>query len=386
MGSLTRKAAIVGIAESETGSISGHSPREVIAQVTKRALEDAGLVKDEIDGLCTTQGGMWSLLETGEYLQISPRFCDSTAIGGSSFEAHVNHATAAIAAGMCQTVLVCMAGTGVSDRQLNIPRSMGGGDPRSASASFIAPFGMGRPVHSYSMAATRHMYEYGTTSEQLAEIAVATRKWATLNPNATMREPITVEDVLNSPMISAPLHLLDCCLVTNAGGAVIVTSAERAKSLRKPPIWILGCGEYFTHSNITYMPDITVTPAKPSGDAAFKMAGVSRDDVDVAEVYDSFTITTLLQLEDLGFCKKGEGGSFVEGQRTAPGGAFPLNTSGGGLSYTHPGMLGIFLLIEAVRQLRGECGERQVSGAEIGVASGMGGDLSSAATVILGRD
>ncbi len=385
MGSLTRKAAIVGVADSETGSISGHSPREVMARVTKQALDDAGLVKEDIDGLCTAQGGMWSLLELGEYMQINPRFFDSTSIGGASFESHVNHATAAIAAGMCETVLVCMAGTGVSDRDLHIPRSMAV-DARSATANFDTPYGLGSPANSYSLAATRHMYEYGTTSEQLAEISVATRKWAMLNPNATMREPITIEDVLNSPMISSPLHLLDCCLVTNAGGAVIVTSPDRARSLKKPPVWILGCGEYFTHSNISYMPDLTVTPAKFSGEAAFKMAGLSPDDVDVTEVYDSFTITTLLQMEDLGFCKKGEGGSFVEGQRTAPGGAFPLNTSGGGLSYTHPGMFGIFLLIEAVRQLRGECGERQVPGAEIGVASGMGGVLSSAATVILGRD
>ncbi|MFC2014368.1 acetyl-CoA acetyltransferase [Chloroflexota bacterium] len=382
MGSLTRKAAIVGIGESDTGSLMGMSPNEVMAQVSKRALDDAGLTKDDIDGFCTTG----SILEVGEYLQIMPRFCDSTQIGGSSFEAHVHHATAAIAAGICETVLVCMAGTGPSDRKLKLPRGGDRGDPRSASASFVTPYGVGGPVNHYSMAATRHMHDYGTTSQQLAEIAVATRKWASLNPNATMRDPITIDDVINSPMISSPLHLLDCCLVTNAGGAVIVTSAERAKSLKKPPVWILGCGEYFTHNNIASMPDITVTPAKHSGETAFKMADLKPEDIDVAVLYDSFSITTLLQLEDLGFCKKGEGGPFVEGQRTAPGGAFPLNTNGGGLSYTHPGMYGIFILIEVARQLRGECGERQVPGAEIGIANGVGGLLSSAATIILGRD
>ncbi|MEE8414083.1 MAG: hypothetical protein V3R96_05985, partial [Dehalococcoidales bacterium] len=275
-----------------------------------------------------------------------------------------------------------------SDRQLNLPRGGGGGggDPRSPSAGFIAPYGLGGPVNNYSMAATRHMHDFGTTSEQLAEIAVSTRKWAALNPNATMRDLISVDDVINSPMISYPLHLLDCCLVTDAGGAVIITSAERAKSLKKPPIWILGAGEHFTHSGIASMPDITVTPAKQSGEAAFKMAGLKPDDIDVAVFYDSFTITALLQLEDLGFCKKGEGGSFVQGGRTAPGGEFPMNTSGGGLSYTHPGMYGIFILIEVARQLRGECGERQVAGAEIGIANGVGGLLSSSATIILGRD
>jgi len=210
------------------------------------------------------------------------------------------------------------------------------------------------------MAAQRHMYQYGTTSEQLAEIAVATRKWAAMNPLAVMRDPITIDDVLNSPIVSSPLHMMDCCLVTDAGGAVIVTSPERARSLKKPPIWVLGCGESHNQASIGSMPDLTTTSAKQSGETAFRMAGLTPKDIDVAELYDSFTITVLLELEDLGFCKKGEGGSFVEGQRTAPGGSFPLNTNGGGLSFTHPGMYGIFLLIEATRQLRDEFGDRQV--------------------------
>jgi acetyl-CoA acetyltransferase len=230
------------------------------------------------------------------------------------------------------------------------------------------------------------MYKYGTTSEQLAEIAVATRKWAALNPLATMREPITIQDVLNSPVISSPLHLLDCCLVSDGGGAVILTSQERARSLKKPPVWVLGCGSCVTHNSILNMPDLTLTPAMQSGDIAFEMAGLTPEDIDLLELYDSFTITVLLQLEDLGFCRKGEGGVLVGGQRTAPGGTLPMNTNGGGLSYIHPSLYGIFLLIEATRQLRGECGERQVPEAEVALCNAIGGHLSCSSTVILGRD
>ncbi len=207
-----------------------------------------------------------------------------------------------------------------------------------------------------------------------------------LNPKAWMRDPITIDDVLNSPYVAEPLHRLDCCLVTDGGGAVVVTSVERARSLRKPPVWILGHGECHSHFTISNMPDLTVTCAVESGRRAFEMAGVRHEDIDVAEIYDSFTITVILSLEALGFCRPGEGGAFVEGQRTAPGGEFPMNTNGGGLSYCHPGMYGIFLLIEAVRQLRGEAGPRQVPNAKLALVHGTGGVLSSAATVILGRD
>jgi acetyl-CoA acetyltransferase len=387
MGSLTRKAAIVGVAESDIGSTPGKSPLELMAQASKRALDDAGLKKEDIDGLCFAAFG-GNILDVGEYLQIMPKWCDSTQFGGSSFEAHVGHAAAAIAAGMCETVLVVMGTTNDADSKIpNMPRGGGAaGDSRGGGGFSGRLYGLGGPVNSYSMAATRHMHQYGTKMEQLAEISVATRKWAMLNPKAKMRFPITIEDVLKSPMISYPLHLLDCCLVTDAGGAVIVTTPERARHLKKKPVWILGYGEHFTHNSLMYVPDITVTPAVESGNDAFKMAGLTRKDIDFVQTYDSFTITVLLALEDLGFCKKGEGGAFVSGQRTAPGGQFPVNTSGGGLSYTHPGMFGIFLLIEAVRQLRGECGERQVKNAKVGIANGMGGLLSSAATVILGKD
>jgi acetyl-CoA acetyltransferase len=245
---------------------------------------------------------------------------------------------------------------------------------------------MPMPVGAYAMAATRHMHQYGTTAEQLAEVAVATRAWAALNPKAYYRDPITITDVLASPMISSPLHLLDCCLVTDGGGAVVVTSEAVAASTRSRPVWVLGHGESHTHLTIANMPDLTVTPAALSGPRALAMAGVTHSDLDVVELYDSFTITVIETLESLGFCAPGEGGPFVSGQRTAPGGDFPLNTNGGGLSYCHPGMYGIFLLIEATRQLRGERGEAQVPGARLALVNGTGGVLSSCATVVLGVD
>jgi len=242
------------------------------------------------------------------------------------------------------------------------------------------------PIGHYAMAAMRHMHQYGTTSEQLAEIAVATRKWAMLNEKAFMREPLTIDEVLNSRIISEPLHLLDCCLISDGGGAVVVASARAAARTKKPPIWVLGHSEIATHYTTTYMEDLTMTGAKETGRRAMEMAGVSHDEIDIVQVYDSFTITVLLTLEALGFCKPGEGGDFVSKQRTAPGGAFPMNTSGGGLSYCHPGMFGIFLIVEAVRQLRGECGVRQINDAKIGLVNGTGGKLSSTSTLVLGRD
>ena len=317
-----------------------------------------------------------------EYLQIHPVYSDSTSAGGASFEMHIQHASAAIAAGLCHTALICFGGTPKSDPK---PFSRFWHDPCAPEHDFESIYGA-HVIADYALAAQRHMYQYGTTSEQLAEIAVATRKWAALNPLATMRELITIEDVLNSPMISSPLHLLDCCLVSDGGGAVILTSPARAKNLKKPPVWLLGCGSYITHNSILNMPDLTLTPARQSGDIAFKMAGLTPGDIDVLELYDSFTITVLLQLEDLGFCRKGEGGSLVSGQRTAPGGTLPLNTSGGGLSFIHPSLYGIFLLIEAAHQLRGECGERQVPGAQVALCNAIGGHLSCSSTVILGRD
>jgi acetyl-CoA acetyltransferase len=252
---------------------------------------------------------------------------------------------------------------------------------------FEYPFGLAGPPTGYALAAARHMHQYGTTSEQLAELAVSTRRWAQLNPRALMRDPLTVDDVLGSRMISWPLHLLDCCLVTDAGGAVVVTSAERARDLPKPPVYVLGTGEASTHVMVSQMPDFACwDAARMSSERAFAMAGVAHGDVDVAMFYDAFTIVPVMGLEATGFCKPGEGGPFVSGGRTAPGGSFPMNTNGGGLSYTHSGMYGMFTLVEAVRQLRGECDARQVRGAKTAICHGLGGMFSAAATLICGTE
>ena len=383
-----REVAIVGADESdEIGIVPNKSALQLHAEAARNALADAGIEKSEVDGLFTAGLGGMPSVQLAEYLGIQPRYTDGTQVGGSSFELHVEHAAAAIKAGLCSVALITHGQTNYSDRKRGRPRGPGAwADPTLPVMQFEVPYGIGAAPSTYAMACMRHMHQYGTTHEQLAEIAVATRKWAQLNPKALMHDPLTIEDVLNSRWITYPFHLHDCCLVTDAGGAVVVTGAARARRLPKKPAWVLGTGEASTHQSIANMPDLTETPARISGKLAFKMAGVKPADIDVVEVYDSFTYTALVTLEDLGFCKKGEGGAFVSGQRTAPGGDFPLNTNGGGLSYTHPGMYGMFIMIEAVRQLRGECGERQVPDARLACVNGMGGTLSCAGTLILGVD
>jgi acetyl-CoA acetyltransferase len=249
---------------------------------------------------------------------------------------------------------------------------------------YETPFKPFLPASAYALAASRHIHEFGTTREQLAAVAVAAREWALLNPAAWEKKPLTIEGVLSSRMVSYPFTVRDCCLVTDGGGAIVVTSAERAKSLKKAPAYVLGCGQSVTHASISSMPDLTVTGALTAGKAAYAMAKLGPADINAVELYDAFTINTILFLEDLGFCKKGEGGAFVSGGRIGPNGSLAVNTNGGGLSYCHPGMYGLFLLIEAVRQLRGECGARQVKNCEVALAHGNGGVLSSQATVILG--
>ncbi len=379
---LNRAAAIVGVDEcDEIGVVPGKSSMQLMAEAARNAMRDAGVDKSEVDAVLTCGFGFMPSVQVAEYLGIQPKWTDGTSIGGSSFEVHVEHAAAAIKAGICEVALICHGEAGKSGG-----RNRGGFDPTSPQMSFEMPFGIGGAPSVYSMAAKRHMHEYGTTHEQLAEVAVATRKWAQLNPKALMHDPLTIDDVLASRWVSYPFHLLDCCLVTDAAGAVIVASPERAKKMKKKPVWLLGAGEAHSHQSISQMPDLTKTPASQSGPRAFEMAKLTHKDLDVVEIYDSFTYTALVTLEELGFCKKGEGGAFVEGQRTAPGGPFPMNTNGGGLSYTHPGMYGIFILIEAVRQLRGECGDRQVANAKTALVNGTGGILSSTGTVILGVD
>ncbi len=383
-----REAVIVGVADLPLKDGKALTPMSVLqaqALVARDALKDADIAMNEVDGLLTT--GMWGVPGPGqlptvtlsEYLGITPRFVDGTNIGGSAFEAHVAHAATAIEAGRCEVALITYGSLQRSEMSRNLA-----GRPSVLTMQYETPWGMPTPVGGYAMAAMRHMHEYGTTSGQLAEIAVATRKWAQLNPAATMRDPLSIDDVLESPMISDPLHLLDACLVTDGGGAVVMTTAEHAKALGRKPVYVRGYGESHTHWTIAAMPDLArLTAAEVASRDAFAMAGIGHDAIDVVEVYDSFTITVLLTLEALGFCQRGEGGAFVSNQRTAPGGAFPLNTNGGGLSYAHPGMYGIFLLIEAVRQLRGECGPRQIQDAVTALVHGTGGTLSSGATCIL---
>ncbi len=370
--------AIVGAAESDLGEVGpGFSAMDLMAQGVHRALADAGLTTRDVDGIFSaTAQSRFAGLALAEYLKLPEAFIDSTATGGSSFMGHLAKAQMAIETGMCEVAVIAYGSTQRSLGRKNT--SVGEYNP------YETPYKPFLPPTAYAMAAARHMHEFGTTREQLAEVAVAARQWALLNPAAFEKKPLSVADVLSSRMVSYPLTIRDCCLVTDGGGAIVVTSAERAKSLKKPPVFLLGEGHVTTHASISNMPNLVETGAIRSGELAYARSGLSAKDMDVIEVYDAFTINTILFLEDLGFCKKGEGGAFVTGGNIAPGGNLPVNTNGGGLSYCHPGMYGLFLLIESVRQLRGECGARQISGANTAIAHGNGGVLSSQNTVILG--
>jgi acetyl-CoA acetyltransferase len=371
-------AAIIGAAESDIGAVAAlMSPIDLMAQGIHRALADAGLTLKDVDGVfCATTQARTSAMSLVEYLGLPNAYTDSTIVGGSSFEIHVAHAQAALAAGLCSVAVIAYGST-----QRTVGR-------RAASARefnpYETPYKPFLPATAYAMAAHRHMHEYGTTREQMAEVAVAARNWALLNPAAWEKKPLTIADVLGARKISDPFTVRDICLVTDGGGAIVMVAADRAKSHAKPPVYVLGCGQSVTHASITSMPNLTHTGAIESGAQAYRMAGMKAADMKVLALYDAFTINTILFLEDLGFCPKGEGGRFVEGGHIAPGGGLAVNTNGGGLSYCHPGMYGLFLLIEAVRQLRGECGARQVADAHTAIVHGNGGVLSAQATVILG--
>jgi acetyl-CoA acetyltransferase len=370
--------AIAGAAESDLGAVAAlMSPMDLMAQGIHRALEDAGLTLPDVDGLfCATSQARTSVMSLVEYLGLPNAYTDSTIVGGSSFEVHVAHAHAALEAGLCTVAVVAYGST-----QRTIGR-------RASSARefnpYETPYRPFLPATAYAMAANRHMHEYGTTREQMAAVAVAAREWALMNPVAWEKKPLTIADVLNARPISDPFTVRDICLVTDGGGAIVLVRADRAKSMKQKPVYVLGSGQSVTHASISSMPVLTHTGAIESGAQAYRAAGVSAADVQVVALYDAFTINTILFLEDLGFCAKGEGGRFVEGGRIAPGGSLAVNTNGGGLSYCHPGMYGLFLLIEAVRQLRGECGQRQVAGADLALVHGNGGVLSAQATTILG--
>lgn len=382
------EAVIVGVADApltDGRAAPGSTVLNLQADAARRALQQAGLTLGDVDGLLTAGAwgapgpGSMSTLTLAEYLGVSPRFIDGTVIGGASFEAHLAHAALAIADGYCEVALITYA----SMQRTQRGRSLGA-SAAVLNAQFEAPWGLLVPAGSYALAATRYMYQYGVTRDELSSVATAARAWAALNPGATKREPLTLADVAASPLVSDPLRLLDCCLVTDGAGAVVVTSARRARTAGvQKPVYVRGFAEAATHNYISQMPDLTVTPAALSGPRALAMAGIGLDAVDVLEVYDSFTITVLLTLESLGFCARGQAGAFVASGKTLPGGTLPMNTNGGGLAYAHPGMYGIFLIIEAVRQLRGECGERQVHDPKVALINGTGGTLSSTATCVL---
>ena len=371
-------ASIVGVGESDIGRVAdGMTSLDLAAQASARAVADAGLSLSEVDAIfCTTSHYAMSGLELAEYLGIRPRYSDSNNLGGASFVSHLLHAIAAIRAGFCRTALIAYGSTQLSD----------GGSLVTASLPnhYETPYRPRYPITMYALAAARHMYEYGTTRAQLAAVAVAARAWARLTPGAFATDPLTIEDVLAARMVSDPLTVADCCLVTDGGGAIIVTATERARTLRQPVIPVLGAGEAHWHRSISQMPSLTQTAAAESGGRAFAMAGLKPADVDLLQLYDAFTINVPLFLEDLGFCEKGQGGPFVEDGRIAPSGELPVNTNGGGLSYAHPGMYGIFQLIEATRQLRGGLGARQVEGANVALVHANGAVLSAQATALLG--
>jgi acetyl-CoA acetyltransferase len=370
--------AAVGAAESDLGQVApGTSPLDLMAQATIRALEDCGLALKDVDGLfvAATQVRMGPLA-LAEYLGIKPKYFDGTQVGGSSFMSHVAHAQAAIQLGLCEVAVIAHGST-----QRSVSRAQA--SPREYNP-YETPYRPILPISAYAMVAARHMHQYGTTREHLAEVAVAARQWALMNPKAWEKEPLTIEQVLGSRMVSDPFTVRDCCLVVDGGGAIVLTSAARARSLRRKPIYVLGVGGALSHASISNMPDFTVTAASESGPKAFGMAKLKPSDVNMVSLYDAFTITPILFLEDLGFCPKGEGGRFVANGNIAPGGKLAVNTSGGGLSYCHPGMYGLLVMIEAIRQVRGECGERQVDGCDVALAHGNGGVLSSQCTVIFG--
>jgi len=382
---MNRPVCIAGVAESPLGEVHDETELSMVQLAARDALAEAGLTFADVDGLAVNVMGDQGTVQVGEYLTLRDlRWLDSTDLGGAAFEAHVHHAMAAVAQGRAEVVLVAYASRQRTRRNRVLNRVV---DAASVPGQFEYPHALPPPVGRYALVAARHMHEFGTTSEQLAQIAVAARQWANLNPKAWSHgKPLTVEDVVSSRMISSPLHLRDCCLVTDGGGAVVVTTAERGRDAARPAIAVLGAGESQTVRHIAEAPDLVRSAGIVSGREAFAQAGITPGDVDVLQPYDSFTITVLMALEDLGFCAKGEGGAFVQGGRLAPGGSLPAMTSGGGLSYCHPGAFGIFLLIEAVRQLRGEAGARQVPGdPRIAVAHGVGGYFSTAATVVLGR-
>lgn len=387
MESLRGKVAIVGAADTEVGMVPHMGATGLCVDAISRALEDAGIGKDDVDGLVTCNSMsdpyMYHAEMIAEYMQIFPRYCLGIGAGGGTSFSVLQHAASAIVTGVCETVVIAMADSlrsGLTrDRAMKIQSSAG-------HPQFESPYGPTAPA-LYALIARAYMEAYGATPEQLAAVAVNNRAHAALHPHAQMREPITVADVLESRMIADPLRVLDCSLVSDGGAAVVLTSAERAADMKQRPVYLLGAGEGHGHEHISQALSLTTSAATESGRRAYDMAGLGPKDIDVAELYDCFTPVVLIELEDLGFCGKGEAGAFVEAGNIGLGGEIPTNTHGGLLSHCHPGNPGsMFALTEAVQQLRHAAGKRQVANAETALVHAQGGTLSSHCTLILGRE
>ncbi|MGR3483671.1 thiolase [Salipiger marinus] len=376
---LRGKSAIVGMATAGVGEAPGFSAMELLGQAAVAAVAEAGLKMQDIDGVfAATSSHAFPTMSVVEYLGLKPKFFDGTNVGGSSFEMHLLHATLALDAGLCDAALVCYG----SNQRTAGGRLVSMSEPQWHET----PYRPRHPITAYALATSRHMAEYGTTRDHLADVALAARDWANLNPEAFARGPLTRDDILSARMISDPLTKADCCLVTDGAAACVLVRADRAKDLPGKPVYFLGAGAANHHRSIVAMPDLTTTAAAESGPRAMDMAGVRQADLDLVMVYDAFTINTILFLEDLGFCPKGEGGRFVADGRIAPGGELAVNTNGGGLSCVHPGMYGLFLIAEAVAQIRGVAGARQIADCSLALCHGNGGTLSSQCTAILGSE
>ncbi|MDP1818861.1 MAG: thiolase family protein [Acidimicrobiales bacterium] len=390
MGELTRAAAVTGIAElTPTKSPPPDREIEIMAVLARDAIADAGLRHDDIDGLLVVPaGGMRMLFPSllAEYLGLRPTYADQVDLGGATAAGMVWRAAAAIAAGQCRAVLCVMASVLDPARFARAFRSEGGGGPSLGFGEFESTYGPMGVNSSYAMAARRHMHTYGTTSEQLAKIAVDQRTNAMANPMAMYREPLTIEEVVNARLVVDPLHLYEIVRPCSGGAAWVVAAPDLALANGRPPAWLLGAGEKITHSNLVASPDVTRTPVVESAARAFAMAGVTPADIDLVSVYDCYTIMVLLTLEDAGFCPKGAGGPFVADHDLTYAGDLPVNTHGGQLSFGQPGIAGgASHITEAVRQLRGEAGERQLADCELAFVNGNGGTMSEEASLVLGR-
>ncbi|MCU1594964.1 MAG: putative thiolase [Frankiales bacterium] len=379
---MSRRVALAGVGLADNGKDHGQTPYGMLAQASRRAVAEAGLTPADIDGFGSTALGTLAPIDVAEYMGLRPRWLDSTAVGGSSWEIMAAHAADAISQGRADVILLAYGSTARSDLRNKLRTGSLDWGSRGPM-QWEAPYGHSL-MSKYAMAARRHMFEYGTTLEQLAEIAVSARFNAAENPQAQERTPITIDDVLSGPMIADPFQKLQCCLRSDGGAAVVLVAEDRVADLPSKPVWVLGSGESSSHVSMSQWEDFTVGPASVSGPLAFQRAGLTPADIDVCQIYDAFTSMLLITLEDLGFCGKGEAGPFVADGRLRLGGALPTNTDGGGLSACHPGQRGLFLLVEAVRQLRGESGPRQVAGAETACVSGTGGWFCSSGTMILG--